>query len=202
MAKSKLDILNQAIVLLGDSPITSFEDDDGAAAQAARQIYGNLVESLFMVDGYKFRFAVKQFRLNQLQAAPMDSEEGGFKYAYSLPSDFLQLVVLNTRFEYDIYGNQIRCNDTNLILDYIYRVDESLWPAYFEKMVVYRLAADLCMPVSDNASLEASLMNKFDMARRTAKAIDSRQVPNKPFSQSPMLIAHAGGYGSLSRRRR
>lgn len=202
MAKSKLDILNQAIVLLGDTAVTSFEQDDGAAAQAARQIYDRLVESLFTVDSYKFRFAVKQFKLNQLQAAPMDADDGGFKYAYALPSDFLQLVVLNTRFEYEIYGNQIRCNDTNLILDYVYRVDESLWPAYFEEMVVYRLAADLCMPVTDNASLEDRLMNKFDMARRTAKAIDSKQVPNKPFSQSPMLIAHAGGFGSLSRRRR
>lgn len=193
MAKSKLDVINQAVISLGDSPIINLDTDDGAAAQTSTLIYDRLVNSLFTVDAYKFRFAVKQFSLNRLQSAPMDSESGGFKFAYSLPSDFLTLVRVNTRSEYEIFGNQLRTDAESVVLDYIARVDESLWPPYFEEMVVYRLAADLCMPVTDNATLADRLLMKFDASKKTAKAIDSKQVPNKPFSDSPMLAAHRGG---------
>lgn len=193
MSRDRLDVINQAVILLGDTPIISLDTDDGAAAQASDLIYERLVKSMFTVDAYKFRFAVKQFRLNKMAAPPMDSEEGGYKFAYSLPSDFLTLVRMNIRCDYDIYGNQLRTNADDVILDYVARIDESLWPPYFEEMVVYRLAADMCMPVTDNATLADRLLMKYEASKRTAKAVDSKQVPNKPFSNSPMLEAHRGG---------
>lgn len=202
MAKNKLDVINQALVLLGDDPITSLETDSGAGAEAARVIYDRVINAQFTPDSYKFRFATKQFTLNQIQGEPVDADKGGFKLAYALPSDFLCLVYLNTTQEYQIYGNELRCNDTELILDYIARVDETLWPATFEEMVVLKLASELAKPVTDDTSLKQEYQNEYLFAKKTAKAVDSKNVPNKPFSDSPMLLAHRGRVRGGRRGRR
>lgn len=193
MARGKLDIINQALIELGDNPITSLETDTGAGAKAARSSYDRVINSLFTVDGYKFRFAVKQSKLPQLQNPPMDADNGGYKYAYELPSDYLTLVNLQTSHEYQIYGNQLRCDDKELILDYIARVDESLWPPTFETMAVYAVAIALCKAVTDDSTLKGELSMQLQEAKRIAKLTDSKAVPNKPLGPSLLLMAHRGG---------
>lgn len=189
---TKLGVINQALVELGDDPITSLETDDGAGAEVARVIYDRVVNAMFTPDAYKFRFATKQFKLNQISGEPMDADNGGFKYAYALPSDYLSLVYLQTSQDYQIYGQELRCNDTNLIMDYIARVDEGLWPATFEEMVIFKLAAEMAKPVTDDSSLKQEMIMAYQEAKRTAKQLDSKNVPNKPFSSSPLLQAHRG----------
>lgn len=202
MARDKLDIVNQALILLGDDPIESLETDTGAGAETARLIYNRVIKALFTIDGYKFRFAVKQYKLNQIQQPPMDAEEGGYKYAYSLPSDYLTLVSINSRCDYQIYGNELRTDDTNLILDYIAQVDEQQWPAYFEEMAVYQLAVELCKPVTDDSTLKSELAMQFEMKKRNAKVTDSKAVPNKQVGSSPLIAARMGGRSRFGTRSR
>lgn len=191
-ARGKLDIINQALVLLGDDPVISLETDDGAGATAARLLYEDAVRDVF-TDNFKFRFSVKQFKLNQLQEIPIDAGDGGYKYAYELPSNYLTLVKLNTNHDFDIYGGELRCNDDKLILDYVARVDESMWPPYFVTMVIHKLAALFAMPVTDSESSAAKWEQMYEMKKRSARAVDSKATPNRPFSQSPFLNARLSG---------
>lgn len=187
-ALRKLDLINKALILLGDTPIVSLEEDDGAGAMAARELYEDAVRDCF-VDNYKFRFSVKQFKLNQLQDPPIDANDGGYSYAYSLPSDFLTVVKLNTSQHFEIYGNELRCDGDNLILDYVSRVDEAMWPPYFVTMVTYRLASLFAMPVTDSESSAGKWNEMYEVRKRSARATDSKSTPNRPFSTSPFLMA-------------
>ena len=88
-ATTAIDVCNRALVLIGASPMTSFEDGTNEALVAVN-LYEDTCRSTLV--NTRWRFASNQKILNRLS----DEPTGRFDSAYSLPSDAIfNLLVVN-----------------------------------------------------------------------------------------------------------
>jgi len=181
MATTKIDICAKALVLMGAQPITSF-DDGSTEALVASNIYEDIVQA--SLCKHRWNFATTQKQLSLLT----DTPAGKYDYAYQMPTDpeVLQVISISVNdniIPYDRYKNFIYVDSygsgNKLIMDYIYRVEEAFFPAFFRTALQYELASLF----SGAVARDASMINQFNqLAQREymrAKNIDASEATNK-----------------------
>ena len=175
---TNIDICARALVMIGASPITSFEDGTTESLVASNTYEDTIRSDLTLT---RWRFATGQAQLSRLTDAP----EGRFDAAYQLPSNTLALhtVTINDNIlGYDRYENMIYCNATSsdvLIADYTYRVDEERWPPYFTVLAQYHMASIFAAAVARSAKLQELFLTQYATQLRTAKSIDGQGQPTR-----------------------
>ena len=184
MADTKVDICARALIMIGAQPISSF-DDGSTEALVASNIYENITQSILC--RHRWRFATEQQQLSLLATAPT----GRWEYAYQLPTspDLLQLntiTVADVPIEYSRYGDKIFVNgydsQSALIADYIFRQDESEFPAYFKLGLEYTLASIFAGSVARDAAMIQQFSTLAERQILIAKNTDSQEVTNKKLS--------------------
>lgn len=184
MADTKVDICARALIMIGAQPISSF-DDGSTEALVASNIYENITQSILC--RHRWRFATEQQQLSLLATAPT----GRWEYAYQLPTspDLLQLntiTVADIPIEYSRYGDKIFVNgydsQSALIADYIFRQDESEFPAYFKLGLEYTLASIFAGSVARDAAMIKQFSDLAERQILIAKNTDSQEVTNKKLS--------------------
>ena len=129
---SKIDLISNALILIGDLPINSLTGNSRAQTVAAN-LYDNIVKN--ELSKHRWGFARRKAQLALLTDAPIDND---FSSAYQLPTDLIALIKLTPMLNYQIYGDKVYTNFTQaLYCDYIEDVVESEWPVYFSKMILY-----------------------------------------------------------------
>ncbi len=124
-----IDIASNALLLIGESPISSFTEDTVAALIAAN-LYNPTFENLLTL--HPWRFASNKSSLSRLTATPTNQ----WDYAYQLPTDFLVAQHVDTgNNNFQIYTDKLYSNETTIILDYTFKPDESFLPAYFTELL-------------------------------------------------------------------
>jgi len=160
MATTKIDIVNRALVLVGANKISSFSDNS-TEATVADEIYEEFLESILTRSHWDF--ATEQQQLSLLASAPT----GRYEYAYQMPTNpaviHVQTVTVNDfPIPYERYGNKIFVNgygsNNVLVMDYIFRPDESTFPPYFRHALVFKLASAF----AGSIARDAALVNQFD----------------------------------------
>jgi len=184
MADTKVDICARALIMIGAQPISSF-DDGSTEALVASNIYENITQSILC--RHRWRFSTEQQQLSLLAAAPT----GRYEYAYQLPTspDLLQLntiTVADIPIEYARYGDKVFVNgydsQSALIADYIFRQDESEFPAYFKLGLEYTLASIFAGSVARDAAMIQQFSTLAERQILIAKNTDSQEVTNKKLS--------------------
>ena len=184
MADTKVDICARALIMIGAQPISSF-DDGSTEALVASNIYENITQSILC--RHRWRFSTEQQQLSLLATAPT----GRYEYAYQLPTspDLLQLntiTVADIPIEYARYGDKIFVNgydsQSALIADYIFRQDESEFPAYFKLGLEYTLASIFAGSVARDAAMIQQFSTLAERQILIAKNTDSQEVTNKKLS--------------------
>lgn len=173
MALSDIALCSRALIRLGANPISSFSDGS-AEAEIAGALYGPARDGL--LSAHPWNFATSQVALNQLQEAPL----ADYSYAFQLPNDFLRALsagsgIRGRGLTYRIFGGTLHTNATEVLLTYIYQVDEASFPPFFDMALIAHLTAEFCIPLTENTS-RASLY--FDLAEdqyKRAKQVDSQQ---------------------------
>lgn len=178
MATSKVSIASNALILLGDAPISSF-DDPGAGAQTASNLYETSYQSLLAM--HRWRFSTKKATLSKLVQAPLNE----WQYQYQIPTDNIAILTVYPNGEYEIYDDKIYSNNSSLDIDYVFRVDESKIPLWFAKVVEFYLAMQFAIPVTGNSSRLGEMQSLFAQQLRSAKNIDSTMRPNVGVFDSP-----------------
>jgi hypothetical protein len=184
MADTKVDICARALIMIGAQPISSF-DDGSTEALVASNLYENITQSILC--RHRWRFSTEQQQLSLLASAPT----GRYEYAYQLPTspDLLQLntiTVADIPIEYARYGDKIFVNgydsQSALIADYIFRQDESEFPAYFKLGLEYTLASIFAGSVARDAAMIQQFSTLAERQILIAKNTDSQEVTNKKLS--------------------
>ena len=184
MADTKVDICARALIMIGAQPISSF-DDGSTEALVASNIYENITQSILC--RHRWRFATEQQQLSLLVSTPT----GRYEYAYQLPTspDLLQLntiTVADVPIEYSRYGDKVFVNgydyQSDLIADYIFRQDESEFPAYFKLGLEYTLASIFAGSVARDAAMIKQFSDLAERQILIAKNTDSQEVTNKKLS--------------------
>lgn len=183
-----IDICSQALILLAEPTISSFEDDDSDAATICAVLYPTFKKGI--LTSYKWRITMRKRQLSRLSEAPLNE----WKYAYQLPSDLMSLKAVMTSLEvgapettdYEVFGRELHTDQEIIVVEYQIEVDEPQWPPYLEQLAVFAFAALIATPVTDQTSAAEKwqVMAYGSPGERrqggyfaTAKAIDAQGQP-------------------------
>lgn len=177
---SSISIASNALILLGAEPISSFTEGSAPSTIAA-----NLYETsyLSLLTNHRWGFATKKARLARLSSSPIDE----YSYAFQLPQDLIYLSKA-TVVNYQVYGDKLYCNDTDVYIDYTYRIDEDLLPSYFVKMLEFFLAAQFAVSLTGDIEKGNYFSRMYMTELKRAKFADSTQTPPDEFIESPYLL--------------
>jgi len=179
---TKIELISNALILIGDLPITSLSGNTRAQT-VANNLYDNIVQN--EMTKFRWGFARKIARINKLPSSPAGNE---WQSIYELPTDLLFLIKINPRVNYALFGSQVYCNsDGALYADYIHNAVEAEWPVYFQQMIQYRLAMDFAPAIRDSASAMEANAVQYENASRMARFTDSQQYPVVPLSSAPFI---------------
>ncbi len=160
MADSKEDVASQALARLGEPPISSFSEATETAEKVS-QLYESTILSL--LGKYDWNWASRRVALS-IDGALTPANE--WRHAFLMPTLRLDRVgnpvrVYNSTalrapeiFDYELEGKHLLTNNTTIVIEYIQRKAESLWPGYFEELAVEALAARLALPITEIATKE------------------------------------------------
>lgn len=167
---SDIEIASNALVRIGVNPISSFTEG-GAAGTAANNLYEPTIRALLSEN--RWRFAAAKRQLAQLTATPLND----WSYAYQLPSDMITMYRMFPRTPYEIYEDKLYTNSATCEIDYISRVDEPLWPPYFQLAAEYKLASEFALIVTSNRSLAETYEMKYMDQIKKARFADAQGRP-------------------------
>ena len=187
---SDIDIASNALILIGDDPISSF-DDPGAGAQAAANLYP--VKYRSFLASHPWSFALKLQRLSRLTAEP--DPLVNFKYGFQMPTDLIRLWAIKPHSNYTIVGDILYSNQPELLAMYGFKVAESKLPPHFVTGFEYLLASDFAMLVTESESKAKYYAVKHKEQAAMARAIDSQQEPPIPIIDRPFVDVRLGGFG-------
>jgi len=178
MSITSIDICARALILIGASPITSFNDGTTEAI-VADNLYSDTVKDI--LSRHRWRFSTGQSQLSRLVDAP----DAKWDAAYQLPADCLLVhgvYVNGSPIEFDRYQDMIYCNavDTDEVyLDYIFNASEDLWPPYFVTLVTFQLASIFGYSVAQNEVLSDAFEKRAIRQFALARNLDSQSQTNK-----------------------
>jgi len=176
MAGSASDIAlaSNAMLLLGGSTIASFTDGS-AEAEIAANLFEHSYKST--LSGHRWRFAVKQVKLARLTATP----EALFSYQFQLPTDILYLFRTIDNQRYEVYGDRLYSNATEVTIEYVYDIESDKVPSYFAKMFEFYLASQFAIPLTGDLDKASYYKSEYEKALTRAKFLDSSSRPNQTF---------------------
>lgn len=173
MSISSVELCSSALVKLGAQAISSFQDGT-VEAEVTSRLYPLMRDVLLCA--HPWSFATAQASLMRLSGEPASD----FAYAYALPQDLLRaLSAGDTRrsrgLEYQIVHRQLHTDAESVVLSYIFRPSEGDFAPYFSNALVSRLAAEFCLPLTENSARAERLARLAEEELKLAKLVDSQQ---------------------------
>jgi len=152
---SKIEIINRALLKLGEPPVSSLNDTAfGTSYEMIFQDVKNL-----LLSSYPWRFAAVRKRLSR------NEEKYGERFMYQIPADCLLLlkVCLSSVNAYEIANGAIVVDEANGIdIEYVKRVDnDDILPPLFREAMAAKMAAELAMRLKHSVSIKEVFDNEF-----------------------------------------
>lgn len=178
---------SRALVKLGARPIASF-DETTAEAEIAANLYPSVRDGL--LSGNAWSFALAQRPLARLQATP----SADYAHAFQLPSDYLRAISAGAGgsgrgVSYRIAERRLHAASQDITLTYIFRPAEADWPAFFDSVLIAKLAAEFCSPVTESTTRADLLARQAEAEFRRARLIDAQQDTPEALEGFPLVEA-------------
>lgn len=149
MSAADVDLCNEALRLLGEARIATFEEGTDLAS-TCDALYRTTIQDL--IARHPWRFSLRKLRLAQETAAP-DTQ---WRYAHVIPGECLVLRTIYASsavgappvMDFDRQDGRVLSNCPDLWADYQVATDPTAWPPAFRALARYALAADFAVPVS------------------------------------------------------
>ncbi|MBT4769650.1 MAG: hypothetical protein HOO00_03875 [Rhodospirillaceae bacterium] len=173
MALSSIALASRALLKIGANTIASFEEGT-AESEVAANLYPYVRDG--MLSSYPWNFATAQMSLARLVAEPI----ADFTYAFQLPDGFLRALSAGQGgqgrgLNYRITGNRLHTDADSVVLTYIFQPDKMDFPPFFDQALITRLAAEFCIPLTENTSRTEALYKLAENEFRRAKLTDAQQ---------------------------
>jgi len=178
---SAIGICNAAILKLGGTVITSF-DDLTTEGKLCKAFWYEALDSFLRL--HPWNFAVKRAALTPDLADPTYE----WTYAFTMPTDLLRVLDLDGVTEYKIEGRKILCNESALNIRYVYR-NELLteWDALVKQAMIAYMAFMLSYPLTKSNTTQDAQWQLFTELLRTAKAVDAQEEPGETVGDFPFI---------------
>ncbi len=185
MALSALALCTRALLKIGAQPIASL-DEGTAEAEVAANLYAGTRDAL--LSSHPWSFATGQSCLPRLAATPV----ADFQYAFQLPAGILRVLSAGLPesgrgLAYRLFEDRLHCNAPQVVLSYVFRPDESAFPAFFAAALAARLAAEFCIPLTENTARAQLLLAQAEVELGRARRADSQQATPRAIEDFPLV---------------
>lgn len=199
MSTTPVSICSNALLMLGDAPISSFTEDTDRA-RLASNLWDTLRDAV--LRRHPWNCAIKRVVLAPDVTAP------AFDYStqFTLPSDCLRVLSVGQegeRPQYKLEGRKILMTGaTACNLRYVFRNDNpATWDAMLIEAMTMVMRAVFSYPITQSGSMEQLVENTLREYLRQARTVDGQEDEPEAFDESPLLAARFIGSGSASRYR-
>ena len=173
---SKVDLANEALLMLGANSITSFTDNDSNAVLVNRFYEG---ERDAVLRSHRWNCAITTGNLASLADTPIIDWE----YKFTLPTDPYCLRVLDVRtvtgdikLDHAVQGRELFTEESTVDITYIQRLeDTTLFDALLYQALVFRMAWKLAYPITRSHPVMSQMGSMFEAVVREARTIDSQE---------------------------
>lgn len=197
-----LSVLNAALTRVGCNPITSFSGS-GVAEQVASANYEIVVEA--HISMYPWKRASKIQQLSRLDPDEEGEPPEPWTAAYQLPTDMAELRTIKVAgkpIPYEVHGDVVLCDaaeDDEVIAHYVWRADESDWPAWFREGITREMEAVFLRGIGERYREAEARQTAAEEWWKTAKNRDAQSQPPRNPVRSGVLEARTGSVGVTSR---
>lgn len=183
---SVVDICNKALSLLGQSAITSL-DDNTPEALACRIHFEPMLKRV--LRGHRWNCVKSRAVLNRLLETPAF----GFQYYYQLPSKCLMALELDNGEYFEVEGRKLLTDSPEANLHYIeFSADTTQFDAQLSDALSYELAGELAYPMTSSAGLGREFKEVAKDLFADAKASDAFEGKQRERRGNKLLSAKYG----------
>lgn len=186
MALTKVQIVSNAISMLGHKPIMTLDADDAdELVTAAEQSFDFLLESSIATNSWRFAAAIGQLSQLNLETPPTF-----WKSVYQLPSGWVKTIRLYPHnYAWEIYENERIYSmwTGEMFMEYLFVPDISRLPAWFTKYFAIEIASWLCLTNAQKADYYNVIEAKRQKEIGIAMAIDAQNRPSNSLATFPVL---------------
>ena len=190
---SAIDICNQALLLLGASPIVSFEDDTAEAD--ALQVHYAPTKKAFL-RGYAWNCAIQTVTVALLADKPLR-----YDYAFAWPDDALRIIDVidashnGQRMEWEVEGRTIHTDFKDVYVRAVMNIPEPQLDAHVEDAFMYALARKLSYTLTSDTARETNIDTLYEKALMEARTTDAQEASHKVFRIKQLdAVRHGGRY--------
>lgn len=182
---SAVSICSNALLLLGDSPIDSFDVDNNRTRLCAN-LYDQKRDKVLRL--HPWNCAIKRVVLSP----DTDGPEFGWTYQFTLPDDWLRTLSVGDEEEgaddYVLEGRKLLM-DTNVCnLRYIFRNEvEATWDSILVDAMTQVMVAALAYPITKSTTKQAADEEIVKRVLKEARAVDGQESPPETLGDFPLL---------------
>lgn len=198
---STVEICNLALGWLGINLITSL-DDVSVEAGLCKANYPLLRDAV--LEARAWTFASKRITLAPTTGGLSTQEQFGYANRFTLPSNTIRVLQagenpdFTDRIQWLKERDEILSNAGILYIRYVFREeDPQKFSSAFVQCLAARLAADLCVPLTENRGLQADLWKLYDSKLLDAAATDGLQGRQEPLRSDALLRPRYSGVGGF-----
>lgn len=179
MARTRIDVCNEALAMVGADPIAALDDGSAEGQQCSAHYESTLGTALTVPGGapMRWRFATSQIDLVRLAATPT----GRWAYAYQAPPQLLQMHAVTqggAPVPFELYGDKVFSDQMDgLVADFTFRPDEAAWPPHFAGCFAQDLAAKLALALNRDQQLAEQLRRAVGWPGARTADSQSRSSP-------------------------
>lgn len=184
MSTSAVSICSNALLLLGDKPISSFDENNDRT---------RLVANLYtmkrdrVLRSHPWNCATKRVILSPDTDAPAF----GWGYQFTLPDDWLRTLSVGNEGSEDSYtieGRKILMDSNVCMLRYIWRNNvEATWDALLVEAMTQVMVAACAYAITKSTSKQELETAIIDRVLKQARVIDGIETPPETLGDFPLL---------------
>lgn len=192
----RLDIVNKALVNLGESTIIDL-NDKSARSVKIQKFYNEAIRET--LRAYRWSFAERTIKLDKID---YESNIGNLPFAYSYPENVVAVIVLfvdgqdlenlnalkkNRKKIHNVDGKKIILSNVEeafAIVTYDESSNEEIFDDIFVSAVSYQLAAASAISITGDAKKRNDMISLFQREIETAASVDGNENNIVPYNVS------------------